>query len=434
MSGLRRFPLDVLMPKNWTSHHMFRAFQYKNYRLFFSGQTVSLLGLWMQRVAMSWLIYRLTGSSFYLGLADFVGPVPVLFLGFFAGALLEGWDLRKSIMGCQVLSMFQAFVLAVLTLTGNVAYWHILSLSVFLGVVNAFDVPARQAFVIHLVTRQEDVGNAVALNSSLFNAARLVGPSIAGILIAFVGEGFCFLANALSYGASLWALSLVRLTPCTKEETLEALPVRQRITQGVAYAWATFPIRAILILLVVVSFFGLPYLTMLPIFAGEILHGGSQGLGFLLGATGLGALGVSIYFAMRSSPVGLGKVLGLGVCLLGGSIVLFASSSWFYLSFCLMFFIGAGMVSILICCNTLLQNLVEEGKRSRIMSLYIVAVVGIAPFGSLVTGWVASLIGAPLTLGGGGLICLGAGILFLKKHALFWAHASRIYKIKGFLD
>ena len=434
MSASRRFAPDVLFPKNWTAHHMTRAFRYRNYRLFFTGQAVSLVGLWMQRVAMSWLIYRLTNSPLHLGLIDFAGQIPVLFLGFFAGALLEGWDLRRTIVVCQILSTLQALLLALLTLTNTVAYWHVLFLSIFLGLVNAFEVPARQSFVVHMVDRPEDVGNAIALNSSLFNCARLLGPSLAGVVIATVGEGICFLANGLSYGASLMALLIMRIPPRKKEEQEgEKLPITRRIGQGIRYAWKNPPIRAILLTLMVMSICGFPYLVMLPIFARDILQGGPKSLGFLLGATGIGALIASIRLAMRPSPVGLGKVLGISVCLFGTGITLFSASRWLPLSLALMGLIGFGMVSLMISCNTLLQTLVEENKRSRIMSLYIISVMGISPFGSLITGWIASYWGAPLTLGTGGVFCILAGMLFLKNHPVLWAHASKIYRAKGLL-
>ncbi len=434
MAASRRFAPDVLFPKDWTTHHMTRAFRYRNYRLFFTGQAVSLVGLWMQRVAMSWLIYRLTNSAFHLGMVDFAGQIPVFFLGFFAGALLEGWDLRRTILLCQILSMVQALLLAFLTLTGTVVYWHVLLLSIFLGFINAFEIPARQAFVVQMVERREDVGNAIALNSSLFNCARLLGPSLAGVVIAMVGEGLCFLANGLSYGASLGALLMMRITPRVKpEKNAETLPLHKRVNEGILYAWGNPPIRVILLTLVVLSICGLPYLVMLPIFARDILQGGPKSLGFLLGATGIGALIASIRLAMRPSPVGLGKVLGMSTCLFGASITLFSASRWFPLSFILMGFIGFGMVSLLISCNTLLQVLVEEDKRSRIMSLYIISVTGISPFGSLLAGWIASYLGAPLTLGCGGIVCIMAGILFLREHPRLWIYASEIYRAKGLL-
>ena len=433
MTGPRRFAPDILFPKNWTSRHMTRAFRYRNYRLFFTGQTVSLVGLWMQRVAMSWLIYRLTNSSLHLGLVDFAGQIPVLFLGFFAGALLERWDLRKTIMLCQTLSMVQALLLAFLTLTGTVVYWHVLLLSVFLGIINAFEIPARQAFVVQMVDRPEDVGNAIALNSSLFNSARLVGPSLAGVVIALVGEGLCFLANGLSYGASLAALAMMRIAPRKQEAKKDEGSIKSRISQGIRYAWGHPPIQAILLILVLISLFGLPYLVMLPVFARDILQGGPKSLGFLLGATGIGALIASLRLAMRSSPVGLGKVLGISVCLFGAGVTLFSASRWFPLSFLLMGLIGFGMVSLLISCNTLLQVLVEEDKRSRVMSLYIISVLGISPFGSLLTGWLASHFGAPLTLGCGGIICILGGVLFLRNHPRLWGYAAEIYRAKGLL-
>lgn len=410
-----------------------RALRHRNYRLFFGGEVVSLSGLWMQRVAMSWLVYRLTSSVFLLGAVDFVGQLPVFFLASFAGVYLEGWDLRRVIIICQILSMVHAFLLAILTLSGVVTYWHIIVLSVLLGVVNAFEIPARQAFIIHMVEDRQDLGNAIALNSSLFNVARLLGPSLAGVVIALVGEGICFLMNGFSYGATLWALFAMKLKRGGRTFT-EKRPLLENFFEGIAYVRGFFPIRAALMALVVVSFFGLPYLVLLPVFAKDILSGGPQTLGFLTAASGMGALGGSFMLALRKTPVGLGKIMALAMSGFGICVALFAFSRWFPFSLLLMAGIGFTMISSMVAGNTLIQTLVDDDKRGRVMSLFIVALTGIAPFGSLFAGWLASKIDAPLTLACGGFICVGMGGWLWKKYPVLWEYAEPVYKKLHLID
>ncbi|SMG39324.1 MFS transporter [Dethiosulfovibrio salsuginis] len=409
----------------------FSALGSRNYRLFFSGQAVSLTGFWIQRVAMGWLIYRLTDSPFLLGAVDFASQIPLLFLSTVAGVMMERWDLRRLMIICQTLCMVHAGFLAALTLTGTVQYWHVLALGVLLGIVNAFELPARQTFVVQLVDRPEDLSNAVALNSSLFNVARLIGPSVAGFCIAAFGEGICFGLNSAFYLATLLALMAMRLKPHRVEPSKEGF--FEGLSSGIGYVRRFLPIRDVLLSLALLSFAGLPYLVLLPVFAKEILHGGPGLLGLLTGASGLGALVGSIRLAARKTPVGLMRVMALSMCGFGVALSCFALSDWALLSVPLIVFVGFCMVSILVAGNTVVQTLVEEDKRSRVMALYVVALTGTAPIGSLISGAVASLIGAQMALAIGGIVCLGAGMILVKRGDLLWSMAEPIYITKGLL-
>ncbi len=409
----------------------FSALGSRNYRLFFSGQAVSLTGFWIQRVAMGWLIYRLTDSPFLLGAVDFASQIPLLFLSTVAGVMMERWDLRRLMIICQTLCMVHAGFLATLTLTGVVQYWHVLSLGVLLGIVNAFELPARQTFVVQLVDRPEDLSNAVALNSSLFNVARLIGPSVAGFCIAAFGEGICFGLNSAFYLATLLALMAMRLKPHSVEPSKEGF--FEGLSSGIGYVRRFLPIRDVLLSLALLSFAGLPYLVLLPVFAKEILHGGPGLLGLLTGASGLGALVGSIRLAARKTPVGLMKVMALSMCGFGVALSCFALSDWASLSVILIVAVGFCMVSILVAGNTVVQTLVEEDKRSRVMALYVVALTGTAPIGSLLSGAVASLIGAQIALAIGGIVCLGVGVILVKRGDLLWSMAEPVYMTKGLL-
>ena len=309
---------------------MFRALQYRNYRLFFMGQGVSLIGTWMQQVAMSWLVYRLTDSVFLLGMVSFASQVPSFLLGPFAGVVSDRYNRHRILLLTQALSLLQASTLAALVLTGQIEIWHILALSGFLGVINAFDISARQAFVVELVEKREDLSNAIALNSSLFNGARLVGPSIAGILIAAVGEGMCFLINAVSYLAVLASLLMMHLRPFVPVK--ETRKVWQSLREGFQYAFGFPPIRSIILLIALLSLVGMPFSVLMPVFARDILGGGANTLGFLMGASGIGALSGALYLASRKTVVGLGKVIVMATLLFGAGLMAFSFSKVLLLS------------------------------------------------------------------------------------------------------
>lgn len=411
---------------------LFGAFRHRNFRLFYMGQIVSLSGLWMQRVAMSWLVYRITGSPLLLGTVDFMAQIPVLLFGSFTGAFLEGRDLRRIIMVCQTVSMLHALSLAVLTLTGVVQYWHILALAAIIGVSDSFEIPARQGFTIRLVENERDLGNGIALTSSLFNVTRLIGPSIAGMVIALVGEGVCFLLNASAYTATLAALYLMRFRRPLVSETARK-GVMDGMMEGIRYVTGFIPLRNYLSAIALVSFFAFPYMVLLPVFAREILGGGPRTLGFLTGAAGLGALAGSIRLALRKSPVGLGRTMAVSCALMGVSMIIFSRSGHLAISILLMVCLGFFMVSSLVSCNTLVQTLVDDDKRNRVMSLFIVCATGITPLGSLNYGWAASLIGAPNVLLAGGTAALLIGIWLLRSWPRMHELSLPVYRRKNLL-
>jgi MFS family permease len=391
---------------------MVRALRHRNYRLFFSGQSVSLVGTWMTKIATSWLVYRLTHSALLLGLVGFAGQIPSFLLAPFAGVLIDRWSRHRLLVVTQVLAMLQSAALAVLALTGVINIWHVLALSLFQGVINSFDMPARQSFVVEMVEDRADLSNAIALNSSMVTAARLLGPSIGGVLIAAVGEGWCFFWDAVSYVAVIASLLLMRLQPRPRRAS-EKPKVLPELREGLAYVAASPPIRSILLLLALVSLVGMPYTVLMPVFASTILHGGPHTLGFLMAATGVGALFGAVFLARRRSVLGLGKVIPTTAALFGASLAAFSLSRFLGLSLVLLVVTGIGYMVTMSASNTVLQTLVEDGKRGRVMSLYTMAIMGMMPFGSLLAGGLASRIGAPSTLLIGGLGCIAAALWFV---------------------
>lgn len=410
---------------------VFRALKNRNYRLFFLGQGISLIGSWMQTVAIGWLVYRMTGSAWLLGAIGFASQIPLSLLTPFAGVLSDRWPRRRVLVATQALAMFQALLLAALTLTGLVRIWQLLALAVFQGLINAFDMPTRQAFTLEMVESKEDLPNAIALNSSLFNASRLVGPTIAGVLIAAVGEGACFLFNGLSFLAVLWALLSMRLAPP---------PVRARkggmlqdLRAGFAYAFGFLPTRNILLLLALVSLVGMPYTVLMPVFAKDILRGGPGTLGLLMASTGVGALLGAVLLAARRSVVGLGVFIPFSACLFGLGLIGFAWSRTLFFSVPLLTLSGFGMIVVMASSNTILQTIADEDKHGRLMGLYALAFAGVAPFGSLLAGWLSMRIGASVTLTWGGVLCIAGATLFLLQLERLREHVRPIYRAKGIL-
>ena len=406
------------MGKSLTS--TLRALRHRNYRLFFYGQVVSLTGTWIQTIAMSWLVYRLTGSAFLLGLTGFASQIPILLFSPFAGIWTDRVNRRRILLVTQTLAMLQAFTLALLVFSGHVAAWHVIALALLLGTIMALDAPARQSFLVFMVDDRADLPNAIALNSFMFNAARLVGPSIAGVLIAAFGESICFLLNGLSYAGVLAALLAMNVQQPAPKAAPEHWWLGMR--RGFSYAFGFPPIRFMLLLLALVSFMATPYLTLMPIFAAEVFHGGAATLGLLIGAAGFGAIGATIYLASRASVAGLSNVIPVGAALAGIALILFTRSVWLWLSIPLMIAAGFGIIVQLASINTVLQTIVDEDKRGRVMSLYTMAYLGVMPLGSLAAGRLAQSIGAPDTLLLGGVCCvLGA--------ALFATRLSRIREL-----
>lgn len=384
---------------------MLRALAHKNYRLFFSGQSISLIGTWMTRIATSWLVYRLTGSALLLGVVGFAGQIPSFVLAPLAGVLVDRWNRHRLLVVTQVLALLQSLALAVLALTGLIKIWHVIVLSVFQGLINAFDMPARQAFVVEMVDKREDLANAIALNSSMVNAARLLGPSIGGVVIAAVGEGWCFMFDAVSYLAVIASLLAMKITPRMLKTTNDA-NILQQLREGWTYAVRFAPIRNVLLLLALVSLVGIPYTILMPLFANEVLHGGPGTLGLLMAASGVGALIGALFLARRTTVLGLGKFIPLMAATFGAGLVLFSFTRVLWLSLALMFVTGLGFMVQMAASNTVLQTIVDEDKRGRVMSFYTMAFMGTAPFGSLLAGTVAQRLGAPHTLLLGGIGCI----------------------------
>jgi MFS family permease len=407
------------------------ALQYRNYRLFFSGHGISLIGTWMQRIAMSWLVYRLTNSAFLLGMVGFTGQIPIFLLTPLAGVLADRMNRRRVLVVTQTLAMIQAFVLTVLVLTDTIAAWHIVCLSVFLGIVDAFDMPMRQSFMVEIV-QKEDLGNAIALNSSIVNCAQLLGPSIAGLLIASMGEGMCFLLNGVSYLFVIVSLIAMKIT--RKIVEIRDIHVLREIKEGFLYAFGFAPIRSILLLLALASLVGIPYRVLMPVFAKDILQGGPHTLGFLMAGAGVGALVGSIYLASRKGVPGLEKWIALSMGFFGLGLVGFSRSHVFWLSLVLVLLTGFGMMVQLAASNTVLQTVVDEDKRGRVMSLYTMAIRGMAPFGSLLLGGAASKIGASNTLMIGGLLCIFVSLLFARRLPVLRQMVHPIYVRMGILS
>lgn len=342
----------------------FRALRHRNYRLFFLGQCISLIGTWIQQIAMSWLVYSLTKSALLMGIITFASSLPSLLVSPFAGVLIDRVDKRRALMIVQALFMVETFVLATLTILGSIQVWHIIVLGVLMGITNAIDMPLRQAFVVKLVDDIEDLSNAISLNSSIFNLARLIGPAIAGILIASVGEGICFLLNSLSYIAVIWAIFLMKINFTTTRKPNKSNMLNE-LKEGYIYALNSKPIRTIIFYIAASSLFGMSFFVIMPIFAKEILHGNAQTLGFLMSSSGVGALIGALYLAAKRSSVGMEKWIYFASLLCGAALLCLNFTTKLWISLIVLFFTGMGVVIIIACCNTLIQNLVDDDKRGR---------------------------------------------------------------------
>lgn len=389
------------------------ALRSQNYRLFFAGQGISLIGSWMTQVATVWLVYNLSDSPWMLGVVGFTSQIPTLILLPFAGVLIDRTNRHRVIITTQILAMVQSLALAFLALTGAVNIWQLLVLSLFQGAINAFDAPARQAFVPELVEKKEDLANAIALNASMFNGARLIGPAIAGLVIGTVGASYCFLIDGISYIAVIAGLLAMQIKP-RKIAASNTKPL-QRLKEGFDYAFGFPPIRAILLLLALVSFAGMSHTVLVPIFATKILNGGPQTLGFLMAASGVGAFAGAIYLIGRKSIVGIGKLIAISPAIMGFGLIGFGLSRILWLSLIMMLFVGFGFIIQFAGGNTFLQTIVEDDKRGRVMSIYTMAFFGVTPFGNLVAGGMANYIGSPNTVILGGIICILGSIIFTRQ-------------------
>ncbi len=389
-----------------------RALRHRNYRLFFVGQGTSLVGTWITRVALSWLVYRLTKSEAMLGVVGFAGQIPTFVVAPLAGVLVDRWNRHRVLVVTQVLSLLQSAALAALALTDRITVAQVLALAAFQGLINAFDTPARQAMVVELIDDRADLSNAIALNSTLVNGARLVGPSIAGALIVAVGEGWCFTVDAISYVAVIASLLAMRLAP--RPRPPRTTRVWAELRAGFAYARAFAPIRALLLLLAMVSLTGVPYMVLMPVFASDVLGGRAHLLGVLTGAVGLGAVTGALWLAARPTVRGLDRALVGAATVFALGLIGFGLSRWLWLSLPLLVATGAGMMMTMAATNTLVQTLVDEDKRGRVMSFYTMAFFGMAPFGALAGGATAARIGAPATVAIGGALTLVAVALFVR--------------------
>jgi MFS family permease len=405
-----------------------RALRHRNFQLFFSGQMISLTGTWMQNIALDWLVYRLTGSSLLLGLVAFMNLIPVLVLAPIAGIVADRFNRHRTVILTQSLAMVLGLLLAALTLSGLIRVWQVLAISGLLGIVMAFDIPARQAFLMDMVGR-EDLFNAIALNSSMFNAARIVGPALAGALVAWIGEGWCFFVNGVSYLAVLWGLWRMRLGPQTSH--LPGGSVLRHIVEGFRFARGTAPVRLLLLLVGVVSLVAMPYTVLMPIFAAGVLQGGPQSLGLLMGATGLGALLGSLTLASKRSVRGLGRWVWSAGVIFGASLVLFSVSRHLWVSFALLVPAGFGMMVQMGASNTLLQVMSPDRLRGRVMALYSMMFIGMAPIGALLGGAVAAQIGAPWTVAIGGFTCLAGGLFFARRLPAIREEARELIQAQG---
>jgi MFS family permease len=399
--------------------HAWRALRHRNFRLFFSGQSISLIGTWMTRVATAWLVYQLTHSALLLGTVSFVGQIPTFLLAPFAGVLVDRLNRRHVLIWTQTLAMLQSLALAWLTLTHRVTIHEVLALSAFQGIINAFDMPGRQSFLVQMVEDRTDLSNAIAINSSMVNLARLIGPSLAGLVIAATNEGWCFFIDGISYIAVIVSLLLMQVHVQEGKRVAASMAVQLR--EGWEYVSTFVPVRTILLLFALISLMGMPYVVLMPVFAAQVLQGGPHTLGFLMAAAGVGALVSALSLVLRKSVRGLLKMIPIAAAMFGIGLVAFGLSHVIWLSMVLMVVVGFGMMQGLTASNTIIQTLVPEDKRGRVMSYYTAAFVGMAPFGSLLAGSLAHLIGAPRTVMVTGTCCMAGA-------AWFWTRMKTLRK------
>ncbi len=408
-----------------------RALKHRNYRLFFFGQGTSLIGTWMQMVAISWLVYRLTGSPFYLGLVSFCNLIPVFLVAPIAGVCADRWSRRRIIITTQILAMMQAFLLAAMVAFDSITLMRIILLSIFMGIINAFDMPARQAFVYEMVDSDEDLPNAIALNSLVFNMARQIGPLVAGFAIALVGEAACFFLNGVSFLAVICALAAMKLTRSSGPKHNGA--VLAGMKDGLSYAFGFVPIRSILMYTAMMSLVAMPYAVLMPVFAKSILHGDSRTLGFLMGSVGLGAFIGAIFLARRKNVQGLEKVVIIAAGIFAAGTIGFSFSRNLWLSLLLVALPGFGIMVQMASINTILQTIVDDDKRGRVLSLHIMAFIGIIPLGNLLAGITAEYLGAPRTLLLSGLLSISVMVFLARKLPLIRRMIHPIYVRKGII-
>ena len=411
---------------------MLRALAYRNYRLFFGGQVVSLVGSWITTTATNWLVYRLTGSAVMLGTVAFASQLPSFLLGPFAGIIVDRVNRHRLLVVTQTISMIQSFALAALVFSGHVSIGWLIALGIVQGLVNAFDMPGRQAFLLTMIENKEDLGNAIALNSSMVNLARLIGPSIAGVVIAAVGEAWCFAIDGISFIAVIVALLRMRIAPAPARPRGDRHAVAEFV-EGLRYAFGFHPIRSVILLLAVVSLVGVPYSILMPVFAATVFQGGPHTLGLLMTSSGCGALLAALWLAGRRSVVGLGRLIPTAAAVFGAGLVAFSLSRTLWLAIPCLVLTGFGFMVQMASSNTIIQTIVDDEKRGRVMSFYMMAFLGTAPVGSLIAGWLSSRIGPAHTLQLGGLCCLLAAAWFARGLPALRAVVRPIYVRLGIL-
>jgi MFS family permease len=422
-------PKEPDLPSTHEIPHAWRALRHRNFRLFFGGQSISVIGTWMTRVATSWLVYRLTRSPLLLGMVGFAGQIPTFALAPIAGVIVDRIDRRKVLVWTQTLAMVQSLALAFLTLSHRITVSQVLALSAMQGIINAFDMPGRQSFMVKMVEDRTDLSNAIAINSSMVNMARLVGPSLAGLLIAASNEGWCFLVDGVSYTAVIASLLMMRLPAVVEQRENSSMLVQLR--EGWTYVAESIPIRTILFLFALLSLMGWPFMVLMPVFAAQVLHGGPHTLGFLMGAVGVGSLLSALSLVMRRSVRGLTQVIPIAAVTFGVGLICFGLSTSIWLSMPLMLLTGFGMMQGLTSSNTIIQTLVDENMRGRVMSYYTMAFVGMAPFGSLLAGGLAHAIGAPRTVIVSGVACIAGALWFWSQLPAVRRQMRPIYERLG---
>jgi MFS family permease len=411
--------------------HAWRALQHRNFRLFFGGQSISLIGTWMTRIATSWLVYRLTKSPLMLGTVGFAGQIPTFLLAPFAGVIVDRIDRRSVLIWTQAIAMIQSLLLAVLTLTHHINIMEVLALSILQGSVNAFDMPGRQSFMIEMVEDRADLSNAIAINSSMVNLARLVGPALAGILIAATNEGWCFAIDGISYIAVIISLLMMCVKPAAQAESSTSM--MEQLREGWSYVANFSPVRTILLLFALLSLMGWPFMVLMPVFAAQVLHGGPHTLGFLMGAVGVGSLTSALLLVVRRSVRGLTSVIPVAAAIFGTGLILFGFSHAVWLSMLMMLFTGFGMMQGTTASNTIIQTLVDGKMRGRVMSFYTMAFVGMAPFGSLLAGALAHAIGAQRTVIFSGVMCVLGSLWFWSQLKTIRKEMRPIYERLGIM-
>src|SRR3954447_14881449 len=439
-SDASKFPSRILADARWEHqlrgrdrlNRITRALRHRNYRLFFGGQSISLVGSWITRIATAWLVYRLTGSELLLGIVGFAGQIPMLILSPFAGVLVDRWDRHRILVITQILSALQSAALAVLALMNVITVAEVIVLQVLQGVINSFDTPARQAFVVEMVEDRADLPNAIALNSSMINASRIIGPSVGGVLIATLGEGWCFGADAISYIAVIISLLMMRRTPVQKAQV--DTHILEELRTGWTYVARFPPVRALLLLVALAGVARMADATLMPVIASKVLHGGAHTLGILMTASGIGALAGTLYLASRHTVVGLGKVIVAASIGLSLGLIAFSFSRSLWLSILILPIVGAGMMVQAAAANTILQTVVDENMRGRVMAFYSVAIMGVQPIGSLLAEIVADRIGAEKTILYGALLCLAGSLWLGVKRPMLAAHIRPIYIERGIID